>query len=53
MKKTRAKTSPRAVPESRYREQYGVIVICGDEKEQKRVYEELSRKGLKTRVVVT
>jgi hypothetical protein len=41
------------IPDSRYREQYGVIVICRDEKDQKRVYEELLKKDYKLRVVVT
>lgn len=41
------------IPDSRYREQYGVIVICRDEKHQKRVYEELLKKDYKLKVVVT
>ena len=41
------------IPDSRYREQYGVIVICRDEKHQKRVYEDLKSKNYKIKVVVT
>lgn len=40
-------------PESKYREQYGVIVICKDESDQKRVFEDLSKRGLSCRVVTT
>ena len=36
----------------RYREQYGVIVICRDEAEQRRIYNALARKGLTVKVVV-
>jgi hypothetical protein len=35
-----------------YKEQYGVIAICKDEKEQKRVYEMLQKLGLILKVVV-
>lgn len=34
-----------------YKEQYGVIVICENENEQKAVFEELQKKGLKLKVV--
>lgn len=34
-----------------YREQYGVIVICKDEREQKRIYDSLIKQGLKLKVV--
>jgi hypothetical protein len=40
-------------PTSKYREQYGVIVVCSDEAHQRRVYEELSGSGHEVRVVVT
>jgi sporulation protein YlmC with PRC-barrel domain len=40
-------------PEGRYREQYGVIVICQDEADQRQVYERLTNQGLECRVVVT
>lgn len=36
-----------------YREQYGVIVICADEREQERVYNRLSEDGYRVRVVTT
>jgi ParB-like chromosome segregation protein Spo0J len=36
-----------------YKEQYGVIVVCHDEKEQERVYEELTERGYECRVVTT
>lgn len=39
--------------EDRYREQYGVIVICSDEAEQAQVYERLHGEGYTVRVVVT
>jgi len=34
-----------------YQQQYGVIVICGSEAEQIRIYEELKKQGLMLRVV--
>jgi len=34
-----------------YQQQYGVIVICKDEAEQIRIYEELKKQGLTLRVV--
>lgn len=36
-----------------YREQYGVIIICKDEKHQKKIYGKLNSQGHKCRVVVT
>lgn len=39
--------------EGRYKEQYGVIAICKDEADQRRVYEQLIGLGLECRVVVT
>jgi hypothetical protein len=39
--------------EGRYKEQYGVIVICEDEANQRKVYEQLTGLGLECRVVVT
>lgn len=41
------------MPEGRYSEQYGVIVICKDEAEQKSTYEALQESGYTCRVVVT
>jgi len=35
----------------KYREQYGVIVLCKDESDQHRVYEQLKAKGFNLRVV--
>jgi len=49
MKKTRITK----IPLNRYREQYGVIVLCKDEKEQIKVYAKLLKKGYRLRVVVT
>lgn len=40
-------------PETRYVEQFGVIVVCGDEEEQRRVYEDLLGKGMSVKVVTT
>lgn len=42
---------PQTPPRFRYRDQYGVIVMCADEAEQKRVYEDLHARGLKVKVV--
>lgn len=39
--------------EDRYREQYGVIVMCTDEAHQQRVYGELQAAGHECRIVVT
>lgn len=39
--------------EFNYKPQYGVIVICENEEEQKRVFEELQQKGMKLKVVTT
>lgn len=35
----------------KYKEQYGVIVVCSDEKEQIQVYEKLHKMGLTLKVV--
>ena len=40
-------------PTSKYSEQYGVIVICGSEDEQKETYERFNGEGLNCRVVPT
>jgi hypothetical protein len=42
-----------APPDSRYKAQYGVIVVCKDEAEQRDVYDRLSGEGLECKVVVT
>ena len=36
-----------------YKEQYGVIVMCKDEEEQKKIYEELLKRGYECKVVAT
>ena len=36
-----------------YKQQYGVIVICESEEEQKRIFEELKARGLKLKIVTT
>lgn len=35
----------------KYREQYGVVVICKNERHQARVYNVLRRRGMECRVV--
>jgi len=35
-----------------YKQQYGIVVICSDEQEQKEIYEKLEKLGLKLKVVV-
>jgi hypothetical protein len=42
-----------AAPESKYKEQFGVIVICRDEAHQQEVFEKLAGSGYEVRVVVT
>lgn len=44
---------PRDPKNPGYREQYGVIVICRDERHQRRVYEALKSDGHAVRVVTT
>lgn len=36
-----------------YKEQYGVIVMCKDEEEQEKIYDELSERGYDCKVVAT
>ena len=45
--------SPDALKNAGYREQYGVIVICDGESQQKQAYRKLFKAGYKCRVVVT
>ena len=45
--------SPERPEPDRYREQYGVIVICENERHQRAVYEDLRPRGWRLRVVVT
>lgn len=41
-------------PDSRYREQYGVVLVCPDEADQKAVYDGLKAiSGCKVKVVTT
>jgi hypothetical protein len=35
----------------KYRSQYGVVVICEDEKHQQKIYAQLAKLGLKLKVV--
>ena len=42
-----------AAPDSKYKEQFGVIVICHDEAHQQEVFESLAGSGYEVRVVVT
>ena len=42
-----------AAPASKYKEQFGVIVICRDEAHQQEVFESLAGSGYEVRVVVT
>lgn len=44
---------PDGEPQDRYREQYGVIVICDSESDQERAFEELKAHGFNCRVVTT
>lgn len=48
------KSAPSKVPGKngfKYRQQYGVIVVCRDECHQERVYTRLQARGLKCKVV--
>jgi hypothetical protein len=44
---------PTLLPKPIYRQQYGLIVICADERNQTELYKRLVRIGLKPRVVTT
>jgi len=51
---SKKKGIPKKVPGRngfKYRQQYGVIVICDDERHQERVYNRLHARGLKCKVV--
>jgi hypothetical protein len=37
--------------EFKYKPQYGVVVVCDDEKHQQKIYEQLAKLGLKLKVV--
>ncbi|ODN69884.1 hypothetical protein [Methylobrevis pamukkalensis] len=46
--------APKAPPAGRYKEQHGVIAVCGSEEEQRAVYEGLrALAGAKLKVVTT
>lgn len=47
----RIKPVPRNRIKYRYRQQFGVIVVCRDEGEQRRTFNRLRRLGFKLRVV--
>lgn len=47
------KGAPVVVPESSYKEQYGVIVMCGNAQEQEAAYNDLTASGYTCKVVVT
>lgn len=44
--------SPAEKAQFKYRQRYGVIVVCEDERHQRRVFERLRRNGLNLKVVV-
>lgn len=44
--------SPARSAQFKYRQRFGVIVVCDGERDQRRVYERLRREGLKLKVVV-
>lgn len=50
---TRKRRLPPADKNKGYKQQYGVIIICKDEREQVRVYNRLLQQKFTVRVVVT
>jgi hypothetical protein len=50
---TRIQPASPAIPPSKYREQYGVIVICKDEQDQQSIFNRLKALGRPLRVVTT
>lgn len=50
---TRKRRLPPADKNKGYKQQYGVIIICKDEREQVRVYNRLLKQKFTVRVVVT
>lgn len=34
-----------------YQQQYGIIIICQDEKEQREIYEQLQKEGYELKIV--
>ena len=53
MKRDKSPLLNKERPKGRYREQYGVVVICENEKRQEEIFKALKTFGLKLRVVVT
>ena len=55
MEKTKSPVTPADLAKNGYRQQWGVIVICEDEKDQIRKYEDLKKQypGQKIKVVTT
>ena len=55
MKKTKSPVTPADLAKNGYRQQWGVIVICKDENDQIRKYEDLKKlyPGQKIKVVTT
>lgn len=51
--KTKNKKSPPVLGRNgfKYRQQFGVIVVCDGERHQERVYNQLRARGLKCKVV--
>jgi len=45
------KPTQQAAKPFKYRQQYGLIVVCQDEGDQRRKFEQLKKRGLKVRVV--
>ncbi len=45
------KPNKKAAQPFKYQQQYGLIVVCEDEADQRRKFEQLKKRGLKVRVV--
>lgn len=45
------KPTKKAPPGFKYRQQYGLIVVCEDEADQKKKFDQLQKRGFKVRVV--
>lgn len=50
--RTKYRPLKRAAVKFQYKEQFGVIVICHTEPDQRRIYHKLTRQGLACKVVV-
>ena len=53
MKNIKSPVTSQDLAKNAYREQYGIIVICADEKKQRKAYEKLIKQKYKVKVVVT